>query len=104
MTTGCIEYWLMLHYEMYAPPIQTVADKTRVINRLLSKEPLYKKGNAAITAKIARAYPTAVTNAKRTVSSLLQDGLPGIEDTDERNHWLCQKCLTFSTVYEAITI
>ena len=104
MTTGCIEYWLMLHYEMYAPPIQTVADKTRVINRLLSKEPLYKKGDSAITAKIARAYPTAVTNAKRTVSSLLQDGLPGIEDTDERNHWLCQKCLTFSTVYEAITI
>ena len=24
------------------------------------------------------------------------------EDTDERNRWLCQKCLTFSTVYEAI--
>ena len=104
MTTGGIEYWLMLHYEMYAPPIQTVADKARVINRLFSKEPLYKKGDSAITAKIARAYPTAVTNAKRTVSSLLQDGLPGIEDTDERNHWLCQKCLTFSTVYEAITI
>lgn len=76
MTTGCIEYWLMLHYEMYAPPIQTVADKARVINRLLSKEPLYKKGDTAITAKIARAYPTAVTNAKRTVSNLLQDGLP----------------------------
>ena len=66
MTTGCIEYWLMLHYEMYAPPIQTVADKARVINRLLSKEPLYKKGDTAITAKIARAYPTAITNAKRT--------------------------------------
>ena len=102
MTTGCIEYWLMLHYEMYAPPIQTVADTTRVINRLLSKEPLYKKGDTAITAKIARAYLTAVTNAKRTVSNLLQDGLSGIEDTDERNRWLCQKCLTFSTVYEAI--
>ena len=102
MTTGCIEYWLMLHYEMYAPPIQTVADKTRVINRLLSKEPLYKKGDTAITAKIARAYPTAITNAKRTVSNLLQDGLAGIEDTAERNRWLCQKCLTFSTVYEAI--
>ena len=25
MTTGCIEYWLMLHYDMYAPSIQTVA-------------------------------------------------------------------------------
>ena len=102
MTTGCIEYWLMLHYEMYAPPLQTVADKERVMNRLLTKEPAYKKGDTNVTAKIAKNYPTAVTNAKRTVFRLLQQGLPGLEDTDERNHWLCQKCLTFSNVYEAI--
>ena len=35
MTTGCIEYWLMLHYDMYAPSIQTVAEKQRVMDRLL---------------------------------------------------------------------
>ena len=86
----------MLHYEMYAPPIQTVADKARVINRLLSKEPLYKKGDTAITAKIARAYPTAITNAKRTVSNLLQDGLPGIDHPEDRTRWLCQNSFTFS--------
>lgn len=39
MTTGCIEYWLMLHYEMYTPPIQTVAQKERVMDRLLTKAP-----------------------------------------------------------------
>lgn len=37
MTTGCIEYWLMLHYDMYAPSIQTVAEKQRVMDRLLAK-------------------------------------------------------------------
>jgi hypothetical protein len=102
MTTGCIEYWLMLHYEMYTPSIQTVAEKEHVMHRLLTKEPNYKKGDVAVTAKIAQNYPTAVVNAKQTVSSLLRQGLPGLEDTDERNRWLCQKCLTFSNVYEAI--
>lgn len=102
MTTGCIEYWLMLHYDMYAPSIQTVAEKQRVMDRLLAKEPNYRKGDAVVTAKIAQNYPTAVINARQTVSNLLQQGLPGLEDTDERNRWLCQKCLTFSTVYEAI--
>lgn len=102
MTTGCIEYWLMLHYEMYTPPIQTVAQKERVMDRLLTKAPNYRKGNADEMAKIAQEYPTAVKNAKKTVLNLLQDGLPGIEDTDERNRWRCQKCFTFSNVYEAI--
>lgn len=102
MTTGCVEYWLLLHYEFSIPPIQTVAEKQHIMDRLLSKEPNYKKGDKDITSRIARNYPTAAANAKKTVSTLLQDGLPGLEDTDERNRWLCQKCLTFSNVYEAI--
>lgn len=102
MTTGCIEYWLMLHYEMYAPPIQTVAEKEQVMRRLLAKEPSYRKGDVDITARIAQRYQAATANARRTVANLLREGLPGLEDTDERNRWLCQRCLTFSTVYEAI--
>lgn len=102
MTTGCVEYWLLLHYEFSIPPIQTVAEKQHIMERLLSKEPNYKKGDKDITSRIARNYPAASTNAKKTVSTLLQEGLPGLEDTDERNRWLCQKCLTFSNVYEAI--
>ena len=102
MTTGCIEYWLLLHYELYVPPIQTVAEKQRVMERLLSREPYYYKGSKDITGRIAQNYPTAVVNGRKTVYNLLPEGLPGLEDTDERNRWLCQKCLTFSTVYEAI--
>ncbi len=102
MTTGCIEYWMMLHYKMYAPPLQTVAEKERVIAELKVKEPTYEKGNEKATCKIAENYPVAVVNAERTVRNLLQDGLPGLEDTDERNKWLCEQCKTFSNVYEAI--
>lgn len=102
MTTGCIEYWLMLHYEMCTPSIQTVAEKQRVMDCLLAKEPTYRKGDAKVMAKIAQNYRTAAINAKQTILNLLQQGLPSLEDTDERNRWLCQKCLTFSTVYEAI--
>ena len=96
MTTGCIEYWLML------PPIQTVAEKKRVMERLLTKVPNYRKGDADVTAEIAQNYRTAVVNARQTVENLLNHGLPSLADTDERNRWLCQKCLTFSNVYEAI--
>lgn len=102
MTTGCIEYWLMLHYEMFTPSIQTVSEKQHIMDRLCQKEPGYQKGDTEITTKIARNYPTAVVNAKHILSLLQSQGLPDLEDTDERNRWLCQKCLTFSTVFEAI--
>ena len=102
MTTGCIEDWLMLHYEFSVPPIQTVAEKKRVMERLLTKVPNYRKGDADVTAEIAQNYRTAVVNARQTVENLLNHGLPSLADTDERNRWLCQKCLTFSNVYEAI--
>lgn len=102
MTTGCIEYWLMLHYEFSVPPIQTVAEKKRVMERLLTEVPNYRKGDADVTAEIAQNYRTAVVNARQTVENLLNHGLPSLADTDERNRWLCQKCLTFSNVYEAI--
>lgn len=102
MTTGCIEYWLMLHYQMYAPSIRTEAEKERVIAELKAKMPTYEKGDQKSTYKIAEKYPDAVKNAERTVKNLLRDGLPGLEDTDERNRWLYTNCKTFSNVYEAI--
>ena len=87
---------------MSAPSIQTVADKERMLNKLTAKEPTYKKGDYDAISKIAVNYLTAVINARRTVTNLLSQGLPGVEDTDDRNRWLCTQCLTFSTVYEAI--
>ena len=41
-------------------------------------------------------------NAKKTIKRLIDEGLPGIEETDERDRWLCRNCFTFSNVYEAI--
>lgn len=102
MTTGCIEYWLMLHYRQLAPPLLTVPDKERMLAQVVRIEPTYRKGNYDATARIAQNYPTAVKNATIVLQNLLQEGMPGLEDTDERNRWLCTKCKTFSTVQEAI--
>lgn len=102
MTTGCIEYWLMLHYRHLAPSLLTVPDKERMLAQVVRIEPTYRKGNYDATARIAQNYPTAVRNASTVLQNLLQEGMPGLEDTDERNRWLCTKCKTFSTVQEAI--
>ena len=102
MTAGCVEYWFMLHRKYYVPSLQTVAEKEKVITDLKMEEPLYEKGSKEITAKIASDYPIAVKNAKKTVKRLLNEGMPGLEDTDVRNQWLQKNCLTFSNVYEAI--
>lgn len=50
----------------------------------------------------AKDYPVAVKNAKKTMKRLLDEGMPGLDDTDDRNQWLYRNCLTFSNVYEAI--
>lgn len=67
MTTGCIEYWLMLHYRLFAPPVLTVPEKEQMLRQVI------------------------------------KEGMPGLEDTDERNLWLCKNCRTFSTVQEAVS-
>lgn len=103
MTTGCIEYWLMLHYRLFTPPVLTVPEKEQMLRQVIKEEPTYKKGNYIATARIAQHYPTAVKNAGIVLQNLLKEGMSGLEDTDERNLWLCKNCRTFSTVQEAIT-
>lgn len=103
MTTGCIEYWLMLHYRLFALPVLTVPEKEQMLRQVIKEEPTYKKGNYIATARIAQHYPTAVKNAGIVLQNLLKEGMPGLEDTDERNLWLCKNCRTFSTVQEAIS-
>ena len=103
MTTGCIEYWLMLHYRLFAPPVLTVPEKEQMLRQVIKEEPTYKKGNYIATARIAQHYPTAVKDAGIVLQNLLKEGMPGLEDTDERNLWLCKNCRTFSTVQEAVS-
>ncbi len=88
MTTGCVEYWLMLHYEYCAPRLNTVAEKERMETKLKTKEPSYKKGDEDSIFKIAERYETALKNGAKSLSRLTQDGLPSIEETDDRNQWL----------------
>lgn len=102
MTTACIEYWLLLHYKNCAPPIGSPAQKQSILNEVKIREPNYAKGDKDSTWRIACKYPTAVENAEKVLKKLLDQGLPGLDDTDARNQWLYKKCLTFSTVYEAI--
>ena len=76
--------------------------KRKGINEVKKLIPTYVKGDSAATEKIAVNYQKAVENSKKTVKALLQDGLPGIDDTDVRNQWLNTRSVTFSNVYEAI--
>lgn len=102
MTTACIEYWLLLHYKMTAPPIHSVADKERIMKQLQEYAPAYAKGDGGETEKIAQRYKEAVLRGNHTMDVLLAEGMPGREDSDERNEWLCRCQLTFTTVQEAI--
>lgn len=102
MTTACIEYWLLLHYKFFAPPIFTTADKEKTLREIQNIVPTYKKGDTISTAEIAKNYETAIHNGRLTLDHLLSDGLPKSGETDERNRWLYLCGMTFTTVHEAI--
>ncbi|HJD22867.1 MAG TPA: RloB family protein [Firmicutes bacterium] len=102
MTTACIEYWFLLHYRSTAPHLSTVAEKEAMLKCVQDKIPGYHKGDKDVIFKIAENYHKAVKYGQAILVQLLQDGMPTLEDTDERNRWLCQSGLTFTTVHEAI--
>ena len=87
---------------LMTPDIETVADKQRILHEVQSREKDYEKGDYQSTARIAERYPTAVKNARDVLTKLLQEGLPELADTDERNRWLYFSSKSFSTVFEAI--
>ena len=100
MTSGCVEYWFMLHFKDCAPPTQTDADKKKLVEDVKKIIPAYKKGDKDSIWKIASKYSTAIKYAQKRLQSITE--IPCIEDTDERNQWLCKYCVTFSTVFEAL--
>lgn len=102
MTTACVEYWLLLHYQYVKPSMLTPADKDRMLDRIKSFVQDYAKGDLVSTKKIARNYMTAILNGEKVLNSLRLDGIPTLEDTDERNTWLSKCGLTFTTVHEAV--
>ncbi|MEG0178164.1 MAG: RloB domain-containing protein [Oscillospiraceae bacterium] len=102
MTTACMEYWLMLHYEKLSPTIADTAEKEKMLNKVKLKVPSYKKGDYNATAQIAKLYKAAIENGKWTLHCLQSDGLPTLNDTDFRNEWLYKSNRTFTTVHEAL--
>ncbi len=100
MTTGCVEYWFLLHYKKVCPSIQTVAEKENVIKLLSAQCPGYSKGDMTTTRKIAENMDTAIENGHWVLEHI--DGLPTLEDSDKRNQWLYQSTLTFTTVQDAL--
>ena len=55
MTTGCVEYWFLLHYKKVCPSIQNVAEKETVLKMLQNECPGYEKGDS-VTTRFWKAY------------------------------------------------
>ena len=99
MSTGCVEYWFLLHYERVRPAIATPAEKERVKKEVQNHVPAYEKGDQKTTDEIAQHYPTAVENGCWTLECLKREGMP---EGEERDQWLFRGNHTFTTVHEAI--
>lgn len=102
MTKACIEYWFMLHFKCFAPPLVSPAEKENMKHQLQQIIPDYEKGSEKPTFKIAKEYPSAIQNSAKVLSQLSADGLPPTSDMDARSRWLFKSGKTFSTVHEAI--
>ena len=100
MTTGCVEYWFLLHYKKICPSIQNVADKENILKMLQNECPGYEKGDSATTRKIAERLENAIENGNWVLEHV--EGLPTLDDNDVRNRWLYQSSLTFTTVQDAL--
>ena len=100
MTTGCIEYWFLLHYKKTNPSIQSPAEKEKVLENLKKYCSNYAKGDSRAIREIGGNLSNAVENGKWVLHNL--EGLPMTDDEDIRNRWLYQSSLTFTTVHEAI--
>lgn len=100
ITTGCVEYWFLLHYKKVYPSIQNVAEKENIMKLLINECPGYKKGDSVTTKKIAERLNQAIINGDWVLEHIA--GLPTLEDNDIRNRWLYQSSLTFTTVQDAL--
>ena len=100
MSTGCVEYWFLLHYERVRPAIASPAEKERMLGKVQGYVPSYFKGDQKATDEIAANYARAVENGRWTLECLKAEGMP--ENEEQRDKWLFQGKHTFTTVHEAI--
>lgn len=73
MTTGCVEYWFLLHFEKTRPPLLTVPQKEAVQRQLGSYLKDYKKGDKDALMPLFAHTQTACKNGAWTLEQLRQD-------------------------------
>ena len=76
MSTGCVEYWFLLHYERVRPSIATPPEKERVLKEVQKHVPSYEKGNQKATVEIAQNYRQTHPTSSQTAASV-SDGFSG---------------------------
>ena len=57
MTTGCIEYWLMLHYRLFAPPVLTVPEKEQMLRQVIKKNLLTRRETISLRHALPNIIP-----------------------------------------------
>lgn len=101
MTTGCIEYWFLLHYKRVHPSIATKQEKVRVLNELKKECPEYTKAGKDVIRAIAETHiQTALENGTWSIHQIRRTGLP--EGGASRYQWLYTCDETFTNVQDAV--
>lgn len=104
MTSGCVEYWFLLHYEIVMPALHTVADKNKILHRIQQLVPGYEKGDPVTIQQIASLWSKAAQHGTNVLNRLAEYGMPsvGTKNSDKRDEWLHRNEYTFTTVQEGI--
>ena len=54
MTSGCLEYWFLLHYENVCQQVHEKQEKAAILERLRKHVPIYTKGQKKHKRKLRR--------------------------------------------------
>ena len=100
MTTGCIEYWFLLHFQLTQPAMDGQPFKDKVLRQLQRYVPRYRKSSEEIIKTFADSnMERAIENGQRVMQSVDRN----IHLTqEEKNQQLYTSGATFSNVYEVL--
>lgn len=100
MTTGCIEYWFLLHFELTQPAMDGQPFKDKVLRQLQSHIPRYtKSGQEIIKAFADSNMERAIENGQR-VMQFVDRNIHLVPK--DKNQQLYTSGATFSNVYEVL--
>lgn len=104
MTTGCIEYWFLLHFERTQPTMDGQPFKEKIFNRLKTHVPQYTKAGTDVIMKFAdEKMENAIGNAQRIMQSIVNNGQWAKADRKaDRYRHLYTSGATFSTIFETL--